>query len=65
MRKSAIIKKVVVGVVALSVVSGGLIGCKTNKASQKETEVVDETEEAEETVEEVEEKQESFTLSSE
>lgn len=65
MRKSAIIKKIVVGVVALSVVSGGLIGCKTNKASQKETEVVDETEEAEETVEEVEEKKESFTLSSE
>lgn len=65
MRKSAIIKKVVVGVVALSVVSGGLIGCKTNKASQKETEVVDETEEAKETVEEVEEKKESFTLSSE
>lgn len=64
MRKSAIIKKVVVGAVALSVVSGGLIGCKTNKASQKETEVVDEREEPEETEEEVEEKKDSFTLSS-
>lgn len=61
MRKSAIVKKIVVCVVALSVVGGGLTGCKNNKASQKETEVVDRTEEPEE---EVEEKKDSFTLSS-